>query len=38
MRGRAQRTPEPVDVVDELSARGDSRKAIEDEGTELLSA
>lgn len=38
MRVRAQRSPEHADVVDELSARGDSRKAIEDEGTVLLSA
>ncbi len=38
MRVRAQRSPEHADVVDELSARGDSRKAIEDEGTALLSA
>ena len=38
MRVRAQRSPEHADVVNELSARGDSRKAIEDEGTVLLSA
>lgn len=38
LRVRAQRAPEHQPVVDELSARGDSRRAIEDEATALLSA
>ncbi len=38
MRVRAERAPEHRDVVEELSARGDSRRAIEDEATALLSA
>lgn len=38
MRVRSQREPEHSSVVDELSARGDSRRAIEDEATALLSA
>jgi hypothetical protein len=38
MRVRAERAPEHRDVVNELSARGDSRRAIEDEATALLSA
>jgi hypothetical protein len=38
MRVRAERAPEHRDVVDELSARGDSRRVIEDEATATLSA
>jgi hypothetical protein len=38
MRVRAERAPQHRPVVDELSARGDSRRAIEEEGTGLLSA
>jgi hypothetical protein len=38
MRVRAQRQPELQHVVDELSARGTSRKEIEDEGMTMLSA
>jgi hypothetical protein len=38
MRVRAERQPELRDVVDELSARGNSRRGIEEEGTALLSA
>lgn len=38
MRVRAKNTPEHAHVVDELSARGDSRTVIEKEGTDLLSA
>lgn len=38
MRVRAQRRPELKPVVDELSARADSRDGIEKEGTTLLSA
>ena len=38
MRVRAQRQPESKHVVDELSARGTSRKEIEDEGMTMLSA
>jgi hypothetical protein len=38
MRVRAQRQPEIRHVVDELSARADSRDGIEKEGTALLSA
>jgi hypothetical protein len=38
MRVRAQRQPELGPVVDELSARADSRKGIEEEGTAVLSA
>lgn len=38
MRVRAQRQPESRHVVDELSARADSRGGIEREGTALLSA
>lgn len=38
MRVRAVREPEKADVVEELSARGESRKAIEEEGAALLSA
>lgn len=38
MRVRAQRQPELKPVVDELSARADSRDGIEKEGTTLLSA
>lgn len=37
MRVRAQRNPALLPVVNELSARGDSRKVIEDEATSLLS-
>jgi hypothetical protein len=38
MRVRALRSPEHVHVVDELSARGCTRRTIEDEGAALLSA
>lgn len=38
MRVRAKRQPELGPVVDELSARADSRKGIEDEGAAVLSA
>jgi len=38
MRVRAERSPEHRDVVNELSARGDSRRVIEDEATAMLSA
>lgn len=38
MRVRAERQPELLPVVDELSGRGDSRDAIEKEGTATLSA
>jgi hypothetical protein len=38
MRVRAERAPEHRHVVDELSARGNSRKEIEDEAAALLSA
>ncbi|MBL9130538.1 MAG: hypothetical protein JNG86_05025 [Verrucomicrobiaceae bacterium] len=38
MRVRAQRQPELLPVVDELSARADSRSGIEKEGTACLSA
>lgn len=38
MRVRAQRQPELKPVVDELSARADSRKGIEEEGAAVLSA
>lgn len=38
MRVRAVRDPEATAVVEELSARGDSRKAIEEEGAAVLSA
>jgi hypothetical protein len=38
MRVRAERNPELLPVVSALSASGDNRKEIEDEGTELLSA